>query len=78
MKLLTFCCWISPLFPVLLYGFGAEDASRPVPLGSPGAADQSHLDKSGGVIAGKDDELVPQLLGLAVGTKPDAALRIQK
>ena len=56
MKFLTFCCWISPLFPALLYGFGAEDASRPVPLGSPGAADQSHLDKSRGVIAGKDDE----------------------
>lgn len=78
MKFLTFCCRISPLFPALLYGFGAEDASRPVPLGSPGAADQSHLDKSRGVIAGKDDELVTQLLGLAVGTKPDAALHIQK
>ena len=78
MKLLSFCYWISVLFPVLLYGFGAEDASRPVPLITSGNADQSHLDKSATVVAGKDDELVSQLLGLAVGTKPDTALRIQK
>jgi len=69
---------VCALFPASVCGFGAEDANRPVPLTEHRATERPTRDDSGGVKAGKDQILVPELRGLAIGATAEAALALQK
>jgi hemolysin activation/secretion protein len=65
------------LVPITVFGFGAEDASRPVPMTEHRGSDRPARDDSGGVKAGKDQILVPSLRGLAIGATADSAMTLQ-
>ncbi len=65
------------LFPASVFGFGADDASRPVPLTEHRTTERPTRDDSGGVKAGKNQILVPKLRGLALSTAAEAALALQ-
>ena len=78
MKSQTAFATLCALLPVSVSGFGAEDASRPVPLTEHRAPDRPTRDDSGGVKAGKDQILVPALMGMAIGTTVNTSLDLQK
>ncbi len=78
MKSLTVFASLCGLFPVSVFGFGAEDATRPIAPTEHRAPDRPTRDDSGGVKAGKDQILVPSLIGLAIGTTAKSSLDIQK
>ncbi|MEY5019927.1 MAG: hypothetical protein RLZ22_1015, partial [Verrucomicrobiota bacterium] len=69
---------ICAILPVSVFGFGAEDASRPVPLTESPSSERPTREESAEVVADKDQILVPSLLGLAVGRTSESALRLQK
>ncbi len=69
------------LLPVPLFGFSAEDASRPVPLTESRATERPTREDpatDGAVKAGKDDVLLPALRGLTIAATAGAALDLQK
>jgi hemolysin activation/secretion protein len=66
------------ILPASVFGFGAEDASRPVPLTESRSTDRPTREGSDEVLAGKDQILVPSLLGLAIGATSESALRLQQ
>jgi len=69
------------LLPVPLFGFGAEDASRPVPLTESRATERPTREDpatDGAVKAGKDDVLLPVLRGLTIAATAEEALELQK
>jgi len=69
---------ICVILPASVFGFGAEDASRPVPLTESRSTERPTREESAELIADKDQILVPSLLGLAIGKTPKSALRLQK
>ena len=66
------------ILPASVFGFGAEDASRPVPLTESRSSERPTREGPDEVLAGKDQILVPSLLGLAIGATSESALRLQK
>jgi hemolysin activation/secretion protein len=69
---------ICAILPASVFGFGAEDASRPVPLTESPSSERPTREESAEVVADKDQILVPSLLGLAIGRNSESALRLQK
>ena len=69
---------ICAILPASVFGFGAEDASRPVPLTESSSSERPTREESAEVVADKDQILVPSLLGLAVGRTSESALKLQK
>jgi hemolysin activation/secretion protein len=69
---------ICAILPGSVFGFGAEDASRPVPLTESPSSERPTREESAEVVADKDQILVPSLLGLAIGRTSESALRLQK
>ena len=69
---------ICAILPASVFGFGAEDASRPVPLTESPSSERPTREESAEVVADKDQILVPSLLGLAVGRTSESALKLQK
>lgn len=69
---------ICAILPASVFGFGAADASRPVPLTESRSSERPTREESAEVIADKDQILVPSLLGLAIGKKSESALTLQK
>jgi len=77
MKLSNFIVAFCAIYPTSIFGFGAEDASRPVPLTESRSSERPTREESESVVTDQDQPLVPSLLGLAVGTNPKSALRLQ-
>ena len=69
---------ICAVLPASVFGFGAEDASRPVPLTESSSSERPTREESAEVVADKDRILVPSLLGLAIGRTSESALKLQK
>jgi len=69
---------ICAILPASVFGFGAEDASRPVPLTESPSSERPTREESAEVVADQDQILVPSLLGLSIGRTSESALRIQK
>ena len=69
---------ICAILPASVFGFGAEDASRPVPLTESPSSERPTREESAEVVADKDQILVPSLLGLAIGRTSESALKLQK
>jgi hemolysin activation/secretion protein len=69
---------ICAILPASVFGFGAEDASRPVPLTESPSSERPTREESAEVVSDKDQILVPSLLGLAIGRTSESALKIQK
>ena len=69
---------ICAILPASVFGFGAEDASRPVPLTESPSSERPTREEPAEVVADKDQILVPSLLGLAIGRTSESALRLQK
>ncbi|MFN9027540.1 MAG: hypothetical protein ACK5VX_15230, partial [Akkermansiaceae bacterium] len=78
MKSSLFSVIICAILPASAFGLGAEDASRPVPLTESDSSERPAREESGEVMAGKDDNLVPSLLGLAIGSTSESALKLQR
>jgi len=78
MKSSLFSVIICAILPASAFGLGAEDASRPVPLTESDSSERPAREESGEVMAGKDDILVPSLLGLAIGSTSESALKLQR
>lgn len=69
---------ICAILPASVFGFGAENASRPVPLTESTSSERPTREEPAEVVADKDQILVPSLLGLAIGRTSESALRLQK
>ena len=72
---------ICALLPASVFGFGAEDASRPVQQSEPQATarpTRDHPAPEGAVVAGKDQILLPRLRGLAIANTSASALNLQQ
>jgi len=70
--------FICAFLPASVFGIGAEDASRPVPLTESRSSERPTREESAKVVAGKDQILIPSLLGLAIGRTSESALNLQK
>lgn len=69
------------IFTIPLFGYGADDASRPTPPpGSrPSERDvQKETGSVGATVAGQDQVLLPALKGFAIAPTPDKALDLQR
>lgn len=69
------------LAPVSVFGFGADDASRPTPPPNARPSDRAIRDDAsttGAVKAGQDQILLPTLKGLAIAGTSQVALDLQK
>lgn len=78
MKPATLLVYLCALVPLSVFGFGADDASRPPPPAAPQASDRSIHDAAGAVKAGEDQVLLPALRGLAIANTTEAALALQQ
>jgi hemolysin activation/secretion protein len=70
--------FICAILPISVFGVGAEDASRPVPLTESDSSERPRREEPAEVMAGKDQILVPSLLGLAIGKTSESALGQQQ
>lgn len=67
------------MLPTALLGFGAEDASRPLPPAEHRATtERPSREVSDGVMASKDQILLPTLKGLAMASSAEQALSLQQ
>ena len=81
MKSTTVFASLCSLVPLPVFGFGADDASRPTPPAEGRAADRAIQDDAataGASKAGQDQVLLPSLRGLAIAPTAAAALAIQQ
>lgn len=81
MKFTTILASLWPLVPIPVFGFGADDASRPTPPPEARSSDRAIRDDAttaGAVKAGQDQILLAALKGLAIAPSSQAALDLQR
>ncbi len=81
MKSTTVLASLCSLAPLPVFGFGADDASRPTPPPEGRPADRAIHDDAataGAVKAGADQILLPSLRGLAIASTAASALALQQ
>ncbi|MES2657693.1 MAG: ShlB/FhaC/HecB family hemolysin secretion/activation protein [Verrucomicrobiota bacterium] len=69
------------LVPIPLFGLSPDEANRPTPPSesrAPERAVREEADTSDGVKAGQDDVLLPALRGLAIASRSESALDLQR
>jgi hemolysin activation/secretion protein len=81
MKCLTILVLCAAIIAKPVFGYGADDASRPTP--PPGSRPGERVIRddaatSGAVVAGQEQVLLPSLKGLAIAPSSDAALNLQR
>jgi len=72
---------LSMLVPTPLFGLSPDEASRPTPPSEsrfPERAVREEKDATDGIKAGQDDILLPSLLGLAIASRSESALNLQR
>lgn len=81
MKPTTALASLCALIPIPLFGFGADDASRPTPPPDARSADRTTREEpstAGAVKAGQDQVLLPSLKGFAIAPTTEIALNLQR
>lgn len=81
MKYITILVLLSGIVTMPVFGYGADDASRPTPPPGSRPAErviQDDAATAGAVNAGQDQILLPALRGLAIASTSDTALHLQR
>jgi hemolysin activation/secretion protein len=81
MKSTTVVASLCSLVPMPVFGFGADDASRPTPPAEGRVVDRAIHDDAataGAVKAGEDQVLLPSLRGMAIASTATSALALQQ